>query len=90
MKVTYSDYLLSRRFNRKLYDKIKSSIEQLPHKAQVEFNMSAKYQTPYVIVTGSQNGIAADEVYTILNEYFQTCEPYFKDENRTDIEFQDT
>ena len=89
MKVTYSDYLLSRRFNRKLYEKIKGAIEQLDFDAYAKFNMSAKTQKPFISVHGPQNGEAADEIYDILSEYFDVAEPYYEDENRTDIEFRD-
>ena len=89
MKVTYSDYLLSRQFNRKVYDKVKRAIEALDYKAEAEFNMSAKYQSPVLHVEGPQNAEAADEIYNILQEYFNAGEPDYKDDNRTDISIQD-
>jgi len=89
MNVKYSDYLLSRRFNRKLFDKVKGAIEQLDFSGYAEFNMSAKYQKPVIYIYGPQNGEAADEIYSILSEYFQVTEPFYEDENRTSIEFQD-
>ena len=89
MKVTYSQYLLSRQFNRKVYDKVKAAIEQLSYKAEATFEMSAKYQTPLIIVTGPQNAEAADEIYNMLNEYFHTTNPYYIDDNKTKIEFED-
>ena len=89
MKVTYSDYLLSRQFNRKVYDKVKRAIEALDFKAEAEFEMSAKYQTPYIIVTGKENAEAADEIYNIQQEFFNVGQPEYVDDNRTDISFQD-
>ena len=89
MKVTYSDYLLSRQFNRKVYDKVKRAIEALDYKAEAEFNMSAKYQSPILHVEGPQNAEAADEIYNLLQEYFNAGNPDYIDDNRTDISFQD-
>lgn len=57
--VTISDYMQSRRYNRKLYgrlvDKLKEIVEKhrtkgnikFPH-LRMEISMSAKYQTPYI------------------------------------------
>ena len=89
MKATLSDYLESRRFNRKLFGKVKQSIERLEFDATAKISMSAKYQTPIVHVQGPQSGVAADEIYSILSEYFQTSDPIFVSEDRTDIEFRD-
>ena len=89
MNVTYSEYLLSRRFNRKLYEKVKGAIEQLDFDAYAKFDMSAKTQSPVIHVYGPQSGDAADEVYSILYEHFQVTEPCYVDENRTDVEFRD-
>lgn len=72
-----------------MYDKVKTAIERLPYKAEVELSMSAKYQTPMLYITGTQNAEAADEIYSILQEYFNADEPNYVDENCTDISFQD-
>lgn len=56
-QVQYSDYMMSRSFNQKLYDRLKEELEEVVRKESkkcpdvtVTISMSAKYQTPYLLV----------------------------------------
>lgn len=89
MKTSLSGYLQSRAYNRKLFSKVKTAIEALDFDAEASIDMSAKSQQPLVIVTGTQNGLAADAIHDILNEYFQVAEPFYVDEGRTEVMFRD-
>jgi len=70
MKVTISGYLDSRQYNRKLFAKLKNAIEELQYDATAELEMSAKYQTPMVIVRGRDRMFAEEEIEHLLSEYF--------------------
>lgn len=89
MKVEYSGYILGRRFNRKLFERVKNAIEQLHFNATATIDMSAKSQEPVIIVRGPQNADAADEIWNICKEYFNALEPLYLDNDRSDIELQD-
>jgi len=89
MEVTYSDYLRSRRFNQKLFDKVKAAITQLDFRATAQFDMSAKYQTPTIYVHGTQRVEAADEIHNILDEYFSTTEPRHISDTKIEVSFED-
>jgi len=89
MQCTTSTYLQSRRHNRKLFAKIRDAISQLNFQATATLDMSAKSQMPLVIVRGAQHSEAADEIYHILQEYFQVFEPEWTEEDTTDILFDD-
>jgi hypothetical protein len=67
--VSYSDYLLSRRFNRKLYDRMKEKLQkfvadnkkEIPG-LRIEISMSAKYQTPNLIVKADSNEVLSNKI----------------------------
>ena len=55
--VTITDYMQSRRYNRKIYDRLVQRLESIADAAREEFpgirmeiDMSAKYQTPIIII----------------------------------------
>ena len=89
MKATISGYLDSRQYNRKLYEHLRSAIEELPFNASAEFEMSAKYQTPMIIVKGRDMYPAEEEIEHLLSEYFHGVEAE-DDEDRVVIHFQDS
>jgi len=81
--VTYSGYLQSRRYSRKLYEKMAKKIERVVTDGgyldvfpdlKLEYGMSAKYQTPYLAVTRivvkdpAKEGIAEVNKENLLDE----------------------
>jgi len=61
-RVTLSDYLLSRRFNAKLYNRLRDKLEAIVEEhnesfpdLQMEIGMSAKYQTPYISLSTEED-----------------------------------
>lgn len=97
---SFSAYLESRRFNAQLYNKVGREIvaainEKLgeANTVAIEFSMSAKYQTPFVVVSGAGGNLwgIADVVAEILGEYF-TAVDIDEDDYREDsalISFRD-
>jgi len=71
MKATISGYLDSRQYNRKLFERLRSAIEELQYDATAELEMSAKYQRPMIIVKGRDLWLAAEEIEHLLFEYFE-------------------
>ena len=79
---TLSDYLLSRRINRKLYDRLleKLTVIETAHneensedKIELEVNMSAKYQMPMIVIVNDSKvydnlGQLEDSITTALDE----------------------
>ncbi len=91
MKVTYSDYLQTRKFNRKLYEYVAKEMKRslvLCDDVHVEFSMSAKHQTPFVTVVGEEATDAVDIIHHILDTFFQVDEPE-PIPNGWSIDFQD-
>lgn len=95
----FNGYLESRRFNAKLYHKVGKEIVQklneylgAENTAKVEFGMSAKYQTPYVILSGIDDGRlynAADVVAEVLDEYFSSPDIDDDRDGEVKISFRD-
>ncbi len=71
MKATISGYLESRQYNRKLFERLRSAVENLDYDASAEFNMSAKHQWPMIIVKGRDLWPATEEIGQLLSEYFE-------------------
>lgn len=63
-QVKFSDYLLTRRFNQKLYNRLKDKLQIIVDEYAKEINdlkvsisMSAKYQTPYIRIETEEEAI---------------------------------
>ena len=89
MKASISEYLQSRRFNRKLFERIVEAIEELQFDATAELEMSAKTQSPLVVVRGRECDAAADEIKHLLDQYFRVGGIYPKDDDTIHIYFED-
>ena len=88
MNVTISEYLKSRRYNRKTFSAVTIQLQELEHDASVEFNMDARSQTPVAIIRGPHMHAAEESVMDILNCYFNVHEPY-QEHDQIRISFSD-
>lgn len=64
-KVSLTAYMKSRRYNHKLYSRLIAKIEYILQEqecnADVDISMSAKYQTPYVVIRDIEYGFQLEQ-----------------------------
>lgn len=99
-RVTLSDYLLSRKFNAKLYNRLRDKLEKIVEEhdesfpdLKMEISMSAKYQTPYIALSTEEDinslGSVIHDIEYALDEVGFTFEDEEEKRGKVFVNFSD-